>query len=200
MRKLGIVGWVIFVASTWITPAEDKPAEGQDSFAFGRYEGTLTSGVMFSPFIATHERPTINYTITEAQFGCMLGGGGKQGWYRGSFEFVTEGFGSAIFQGSGNYIAGVTFWARYNFVQPDWRIVPYIQAGAGVTVTDIDREVVGQAFNFNLDVGLGARYLFSPRWAMLLEYRYQHISNANSAAHNLGINAQGAILGVSYLF
>jgi hypothetical protein len=33
-----------------------------------------------------------------------------------------------------------------------------------------------------------------------LECRYQHISNANTGKHNLGINAIGPLLGVSYFF
>lgn len=74
------------------------------------------------------------------------------------------------------------------------------QAGAGLTATDIDRHIVGQAFNFNLNFGVGTRYLISLQWALVLEYRYQHISNANSAKHNLGINANGPIWGVCYLF
>jgi opacity protein-like surface antigen len=130
----------------------------------------------------------------------MLGDIKASGFFRGNFELIGDAFGSAIFVGPGDYIVGMTIWGRYNFVQPDWRIVPYVQAGAGLTVTDIDRQIVGQAFNFNLDLAIGARYLITEKWALMLEYRYQHISNANSAEHNFGINANGPILGVSYLF
>jgi lipid A 3-O-deacylase len=177
-----------------------EPLGSEDLFTKGRYEAALTSGVLFSPFIATEGRPTINYTISEVQFGYMLGDTKGSGVFRGNFELLGEAFGSAIFVGPGDYIVGMTIWGRYNFVQPNWRLIPYIQAGAGLTATDIDRQIVGQAFNFNLDLGIGARYLISQKWALMLEYRYQHISNANSAQHNLGINANGPILGVSYLF
>jgi hypothetical protein len=33
-----------------------------------------------------------------------------------------------------------------------------------------------------------------------LEYRYQHISNANLAHRNLGVNAHGPMLAVSFFF
>jgi lipid A 3-O-deacylase len=174
--------------------------ESEDLFSKGRYEAALTSGVLFSPFIASGGRPTINYTISEVQLGYMLGDIKASGFFRGNFELIGDAFGSAIFVGPGDYIVGMTIWGRYNFVQPNWRIVPYVQAGAGLTVTDIDRQIVGQAFNFNLDLAIGARYLITEKWALMLEYRYQHISNANSAEHNFGINANGPILGVSYLF
>jgi opacity protein-like surface antigen len=130
----------------------------------------------------------------------MLSGVKGSGVFRGNFELVGEGFGSAIFEGSGSYIAGMTIWMRYNFVSQSWRFIPYFQGGLGLTSTDISREIVGQPFNFNLNLGVGTRYLFSEHWAVSLEYRFQHISNANTGEHNLGINAQGPILGVSYLF
>jgi hypothetical protein len=169
-------------------------------FERARYEAAFNNGVLFSPDIANHGRPTINYTITEIQFGYMLSHVKGRGLFRGNFELVGEGFGSAIFQGPGSYIAGMTIWLRYNFVPPGWRFIPYAQGGLGLTSTDIDREIVGQPFNFNLNLAVGTRYLFSEHWAVSVEYRFQHISNANTAEHNVGINAHGPILGVSYLF
>ena len=198
MRKFATVAWVILVVLKTANAREAPDTD--DLFGTSPYEGTLTSGVLFSPFLANHGRPTINYTISEAQFGYMLSEPRGDGWWRGNFELLGEGFGSGIIDGPGGYIAGMTLWARYNFVQPGWRFVPYTQAGAGLTATDINPRIVGQTFNFNLEIGLGTRYMLSERWALLLEYRYQHISNANSGAHNLGINAHGPILGVSYLF
>src|ERR1051326_3547521 len=165
-----------------------------------RYEATLNSGVLFSPFLATGGRPTINYTLTEVQFGYMLSDVKGDGWSRGNFELVGEGFGSGIFEGDGSFISGVTVWLRYNFVPPGWRFVPFAQAGLGLTSTDIDHKIVGQPFNFNLELGIGTRYLLSQHWSLNLEYRYQHISNADTGAHNIGINAHGPVLGVSYLF
>jgi hypothetical protein len=209
MRNLSRLSWIIFfVLCSGITRAAEKTNEFsltvsnsvETLFSRGGFEGALTSGVLFSPFIATGGRPTINYTITEVQVGYMLGDVGAKGFLRGNFELLGEGFASAIFDGPGSFIAGVTFWGRYNFVQPGWRWVPYAQAGMGLTSTDIPHEIVGQPFNFNLELGIGTRYFLSPKWAMQLEFRYQHISNANSGEHNIGINSCGPILGVSYFF
>ncbi len=185
------------------TIENDAPAAGdsvETRFCRGAFEAAVTSGALFSPFVALGNRPTINYAITEVQIGYMLADVQRSGWLRGNFEAVGEGFGGGIFQGPGSYLAGMTVWGRYNFVQLDWRLVPYAQAGAGLTSTDVSRRFVGQPFNFNLELGLGARYFFTARWAAQFEFRYQHISNANTGAHNLGINAVGPVLGVSYLF
>lgn len=172
----------------------------EDAFSRGRFEASLNSGALFSPFVAVAHRPTINYSITEIQLGYMLGDVKGDGWYRGNVELVGEGFGSGIFQGPGSFIAGATVWGRYNFVQPGWRFVPFFQAGAGLTSTDIPHRYVGQPFNFNLELGGGVRCFLTSRWAVNLEFRYQHISNANTGRHNLGINGAGPLLGVSYLF
>ncbi len=186
--------------------ATNEPAPPNEGFSTdalfktGRFEGGVNSGVMFSPFIATYQRPTINYTVTGMQVGYMLSDVKGTNWLRGNFEVAGEGFGSAIFDGPGSYIAGVTVWGRYNFVPVKSRFVPFAEAGLGLTSTDIDREIVGQPFNFNLDLGLGTRYFLSQKWALTLEYRFQHISNANTGRHNLGINAQGPVLGVAHVF
>jgi Lipid A 3-O-deacylase (PagL) len=185
--------------------AEDQPASrlfdtSSSLFERGRCEIALNNGVLFSPFAATRNRPSINYTITELQFGYMLTDVKEAGWWRGNFEILADGFGSRVFHGIGTYVAGVTTWLRYNFVPPRWRLAPYAQAGAGFVFTDIDRRVVGQDFNFNLDLAVGFRYFIRSNWSLGLEYRYQHISNADLGRRNLGINAQGPVLGISYLF
>jgi lipid A 3-O-deacylase len=170
-------------------------------FSQGRFETSLISGVMFSPFVYNHPRPTINYMLTGLQLGYMLGDTKGDGWWRGNFELAGEAFGSLVYDGPGDFIAGGTVWLRYNFVPralPRW--VPYVQGGVGAESTDITHDIVGQPFNFNLDLAIGLRYLITSNWALSLEYRYQHISNANMGEHNLGINADGPILGISYFF
>ncbi len=170
-------------------------------FAHGRFEGSFGSGVMFSPFVATHDRPTVDYTCTDLQLGYMLGDVKGHSWWRGNFELAGEGFGSAVFEGPGGYIAGGALWLRYNFVPRESPgLVPFAQGGAGFVSTDIDRGLVGQPFNFNLGLGVGMRWFFSRNWALDLECRYQHISNGNLGTRNVGINACGPLLGVSYFF
>jgi opacity protein-like surface antigen len=206
-RRLSICVYAFLIFSGVLSPRIANAQTNTQStetftniFAIGRWEGAVDGGVMFSPVIATGGRPTINYTMSTLQVGTMLSEVQGSGWLRGNFELAGEGFGSAIFHGPGGYIAGITLWGRYNFVQPDWRFVPFVQAGAGLTATDIDRGIVGQTFQFNLDIGIGARYFLAERWSLNLECRYQHVSNANTGKHNLGINAIGPLLGISYFF
>jgi hypothetical protein len=65
---------------------------------------------------------------------------------------------------------------------------------------DKDKKIFGSVFGFNLDAAVGTRIFLQPRLALTAEYRFQHISNANIAPHNLGINAHGPMVGCSWLF
>ena len=191
------------IAGAAETAAESPAAEGFSPgplFERGRYEVTLAEGAMFSPIGMPKNRPMINYATTELELGYMLGGVSGKGWWRGNFEVLADGFGSAIFQGPGSYTAGFTLWLRYNLVPATWRVVPYVQAGGGVLSTDIDRGLVGQPFNFNLDLAAGVRFFVAKNWSVNLSCQYQHISNANTGPKNIGINSYGPILGVSYFF
>src|SRR2546425_15233 len=129
-------GWMILSLSLLHTTAAANDLVGESAsensssaplFESGRYEGSLNSGVLFSPFIAARGRPTINYTITELQLGYMLTEVEETGWLRGNLELAGEAFGSGIFEGPGGYVAGATFWVRYNLLRPSSHLIPYAQ-------------------------------------------------------------------------
>jgi hypothetical protein len=182
------------------TGSSTSVTDHRSLFQQGGRELNISGGVLFSPFIATKNRPTIDYAIAAAQWGYMLTEPNLESrCCSGNFEIVGEVFGGGIFEGRGNYLGGGTLWLRYNFL-PSFRLVPYTQIGAGALMTDVDRYVQSQSFNFNLDASFGARYFFNPSMALNLEYRLSHISNANLGSNNLGINAHGPMLGVSWFF
>jgi opacity protein-like surface antigen len=85
-------------------------------------------------------------------------------------------------------------------VQENSRFIPYLQVGAGGTSVEVLQRVEGENFNFNLDAGLGCRYFFTRSFSANAECRYQHISNADLSAHNIGINAVGPVVSISYFF
>jgi len=188
------------VACSSTANAADQHDSLSDNFQNGRYDLTLSSGVLFSPIGADHDRPTVNYTISTLQFGWMFTDVHGSGWLRGNWEATAEVIGGAIFAGRGSYIAGATGWVKYNFVQPDWRVIPYLGAGVGAEATDMDPTLVGETFNFNLNIAAGLKCFITPRWALDIQCRYQHTSNAKLANHDIGVNAVGPILGLSYFF
>lgn len=174
--------------------------ETSDFFAKGHIEMAAGSSVMFSPFVASTGRPTFNYATAFFQTGYMLNEPKGNGVLRGNCELVGEAFAGGFFIGRGHYITGTTVWLRYNLLQPAWRVTPYAQLGGGVLLADIDQKIAGQTFNFNLDAAAGVRYFVNSNLSLNLEYRFQHISNANIGNHNLGLNAQGPVLSLSWAF
>lgn len=178
----------------------DQPDDFSGYFQRDKYEAALASGVMFSPIGADRNRHTVDYTLSGLQFGWMLTDVGRSGWFRGNLEVAAEAMGGEVFNGRGNYLAGGTAWLRYNFIQPNWRLVPYVEFGAGAEGTDMDQRLIGETFNFNLDVGAGLRCFVAQDWALDFECRYQHTSNAKIAKHDIGINAVGPMIGLSYFF
>ena len=205
MKILGVL--IVFFAAILQTARaadsempESSNADWQKSFDKGNHEGAVGAAIYFSPFGATKNRPVENYVGPLGQIGYMLNKPNHGKEWRGNFEVLGELYGADIFNGRGNYVASGTAWLRYNLVPPRWRFVPYLQLGAGVTFTDADQKAFGEVFNFNTDAAVGLRYFITSNCSLNGEYRFQHISNAGLAKHNLGINAQGAALSVSWFF
>ena len=198
--------WLLVIALTAAAQVDaeesiESPKFGYDKpekFAQGQYEFTAGAAAYFAPFVASRNRPTHNYAVGLFDVGYMLNNVNEWGVARGNFEGVGEFFAGAPFKGHGNYVVGGTLWLRYNFIQPEWKVVPYTQLGAGVGALDFDQRYYGQVFSFNLGVGVGFRYFLRSDLAINLEWRYQHMSNANTGPNNLGVNAQGVMLGVSW--
>ena len=164
------------------------------------WEGIVGGAGMFSPVVAEKGRPQLDYAVAVGQAGYMLTEVAGRGVWRGNWEVVGEVYGGGIYEGRGSYMSGMTVWGRYNFVPSGWRLTPFVGLGLGCSMGDKERNVFGGAFGFNLDAGAGLRCFVSPRMALVAEYRFQHISNANLSPHNLGINAHGPMVGLGWAF
>ena len=178
---------------------EVSPRTDENCFASGKFEGSFGQTLMYSPMIGTH-RPPVDYTCTEIEVGYLLTDPNRPGFLRGNVEVLGSLFGGGIFYGRGDYLIGSTGWLRYNFLQPNDPFVPFAQIGLGITETDLDRRLEGQNFNFNVNASVGTRYRITRDWSINVECRYQHTSNAHMAHPNLGIDAIGPVVSVSYFF
>ncbi|CAB4244322.1 Outer membrane protein W [Methylacidimicrobium sp. AP8] len=149
------------------------------------------------------------YTFDEApsilSWGWMLTTPKGRGIFRGNVEVLVDLYASGIFAGpmSGNVVVGPNVFVRYNFVQPNWRVVPYVEGGLGFVFTDAytvpNQSMVGQAIEFTPQAGAGFRYMLSKHWSVNAEALFHHMSNADMAPRNIGVNEVGALVGFSYL-
>ncbi len=202
------LGLGLAVATTGGSAAQAQSASSADSgsfpvddnFHFGWHEVTLGAGSYYANIIRGSNRPNLDYAMGYGAAGFMLNEPKGNSILRGNFELLPEIFGAGVFHGPGGYIAGATLWLRYNFVPPGWRFVPYLEGGAGGTTLDINHKYDGKDFNFNLDAAIGFHYFIQPRCSLNAEYRLQHISNADMWNRNIGVNASGPAVGVSFFF
>jgi len=102
------------------------------------------------------------------------------GWLRGYSEFFFRGDYEQIVHGPENHYEGIMVGPRYNFVQPGWVIVPYVEGGVGIGFADSNPAWggLGQDFNFTFEAGAGAKYNISDDFYVRLGVEYQHVSNA----------------------
>jgi len=102
------------------------------------------------------------------------------GYLRGYSEFFFRGDYEQIVHGPENHYEGVMVGPRYNFVQPGWKIVPYVEGGVGLGFADSNPAEggLGQDFNFTFEAGAGAKYNLCKDFYVRLGVEYQHVSNA----------------------
>ena len=124
--------------------------------------------------------------------------GGRR-WLRGNIELCGEVLGGSQFHPENDKLIGLAGHVRYNFVNP-LPLVPYVDVGAGATLTEIREPDLGGAFQFNLQAVAGLDYWFGQGAAMGLELRYIHLSSAGIYSPNRGVNTAGLFVSVKSLF
>ncbi|MDB6175289.1 MAG: ompW [Chthoniobacteraceae bacterium] len=173
-------------------------------FDRGMREFQISAGALFSLNNRGEKRPTIDDVDLSLRLGWMLNTPSGESCLRGNFEFLAEAFGGAVVDGPGDGLGGITLLLRYNFVQPATRWVPYFQVGAGGVYSNIYEDhvqrLIGRSVEFNLQAGLGLRYICSERCSVFVEADYRHISNADTADRNLGLNSIGGLIGAGFSF
>ncbi|HEV7869189.1 MAG TPA: acyloxyacyl hydrolase [Chthoniobacteraceae bacterium] len=178
--------------------------EARSPFDQGARELQIGLGGFTSVGNYSEVRPHTTDVDASVRLGWMLTSPAGEGALRGNLEFLTEIVGGGVVDGPSGGMAGLSLLLRYNFVQPDAHWVPYFQIGAGALYNNIHenepQRLIGGPFEFNLQAGLGLRYLFSDECAMFVEADYRHISNACLYDRNAGMNSVGGWLGVSLFF
>jgi hypothetical protein len=76
--------------------------------------------------------------------------------------------------------------------------VPFVEAGAGLSYTDISRPDLSTNFEFNVQVGTGIGYFFSNNTALTFQARFLHVSNAGIEDPNYGVNTAVFLVGLSW--
>ena len=138
--------------------------------------------------------------LLSASYGLVIGNViGKGNWYQGNLEFRAELFGGAQVNSMTRGITGLTPHLRYHFITGT-RIVPYIDAGVGVVLTEIRGEDLGGVFQFNEQGIIGLDYFIGDKMSVNLALQYLHVSSAGIYMPNDGVNTLGCFLGLNWFF
>jgi len=203
--------FLLSVAVSAIAGSDDGKATTapmiQDPLSKGVAEVEVLGGYWHSPITTGGgHRPEFDYSGVDLRYGIVLSPMffGQSAFLRGNVEFLIDGFTDGVVKGAGNYLAGGSVLFRYNFIQPGSRFIPYLQLGGGGlhsdAAEDYSQRIIGGNFEFILEADLGARVMLNDRWSILLEGSFQHISNADTAARNVGVNALGGRIGVGWIY
>ena len=77
------------------------------------------------------------------------------------------------------------------------RVLPTWRGGGGFLYADREVPEFGTRYNFSLLLEFGVDVLLGEGTALLVEYRFRHVSNADLAGSNPGINAHGLAIGLT---
>lgn len=136
--------------------------------------------------------------LTSFQVGWMASGElAPNRFWRGNVELLTELQAAWQHHPRDAYLVGLIPVVRYNFATHS-RWTPFVEFGSGLALTDIGRPDLGSRFQFQSLVGLGVHHRLSPELALSFETRLAHVSNADMARPNHGVNEFEFLVGVSW--
>jgi hypothetical protein len=109
-------------------------------------------------------------------------------------EYLVEAHFAKYFTPDGYMIGVVPLGGRFYFLRGS--VLPYLSLGAGIGWTNLTTlEEINRRFNFLLEGAIGVRGRVSDTQAWTFEWRWSHISNANTVLPNLGLNCSVFLVG-----
>lgn len=127
-------------------------------------------------------------------------------WSRGYTEVFLRGFTNFIVDGPESRFAGISFGPRYNFVRPNWKFIPFVEANVGVGFADStvgDERGYGQDFNFTFGTSVGTKYLLTKTVFLRASADFQHVSNgglSEPSRLNNPTDTVGGRIGIGFAF
>jgi Lipid A 3-O-deacylase (PagL) len=179
------------------------PSENPSYITGSQDDVLLTEGYYNSSFLRRRRKPIFAFAETDLQLGYMFPIIGN-GFYRGDFEGLIDLFAWASTREQSGVLGGGALGIHYNFIQPGWRLVPYLGLSLGMSGNNLSEDqnqrIIGGPFEFVLQANVGARLFIRRNWGLLVEGGYEHVSNLDIYQHNLGLNQVGGRLGIFCLF
>lgn len=180
--------------------SEADAAGGEERLFFpaasSEYSFLAGYGITHKGFGATRTRvQTVDFI---GRYGYFLSDQMGHGWYRGQFEHVVELPLHLVVDPRTRIMTGANLLANWKFTGlAQDRLFPYAFAGGGVLFVDLGLPTMGSRLDFSYGGGTGLQYLWRKDLAFSGEYRYHHISNADTAEPNEPLNSSKILFGIS---
>jgi hypothetical protein len=159
--------------------------------------GAQLSYVIENPI--PHDISHINLLMVEPQVGFIVKDLDVPRIPLRRFEVIGEGvFGNALHPGG--RLTGGAILLRFEGLSRG-RLLPFVDVGGGVQNTTLAtraRELDGDV-QFTPQGGIGVQYFFRPQRALVFEYSFIHMSNADLQMPNLGWNGSMITVGFRWL-
>lgn len=169
----------------------------EDSFEFGFQMGYARSvkwGGTKHSYGFGFALPRFGWVFTDLIGDDILGG-----IFAGNGELIVEGvFGMGLDNVNGT-TEGLALMYKHNF-NTGTRCVPFVELGNGVSMNHWGIHETQSDFEFITQVGFGIQYFCTDDWAVILEGRFHHMSNAGMTSPNPGLNNVIGTLGVTHFF
>jgi len=124
----------------------------------------------------------------------------KAGMWSGNLEVLMEPLFGQFTEPVSAQLAGGSLVLKYNLLSFG-RWIPFWDASAGLSWMNLVFPLIpeqSEQINFVLQTGPGVQYLLTPRLSLTIGVRYSHISDADIAEKNSGLNAVLPYAGLSW--
>jgi hypothetical protein len=131
------------------------------------------------------------------QYGHFLSEAGRS-WYKVRHKLLIEIPFYIVYHPESAIMTGINFLASWDFTASK-EIIPYFFVGGGFMYTNLNVPELGTDYNGNYQGGIGIHYVIGDNTSIEINYRYHHISNADTAQPNDPLNSTKFLVGVSFL-
>ena len=115
-------------------------------------------------------------------------------WYQGRHELLMEIPYHLALDQQGRSMTGAYLLGSWKFTGLK-DLSPYVFAGGGVLFVDLGLPTMGSRLDFSYQGGVGVQYFVRKDLAFVAEYRYHHVSNADTATPNEPLNSSKILAG-----
>ena len=162
----------------------------------GEYTLLTGYGVTHRGFGATRTQvQTYDLILRYGHF--LSGEAGAGHWFQGRHEVLLELPFSLAVDHKDRTMVGGTLLGSWKFT--GWEpVTPYLFVGGGLIYVDLGIPSMGTRWNGTYQAGGGIQHFIGKDLAVVGEYRYHHISNANTGSPNEPLNSSKFLLGLSW--